>query len=30
LAIEHLFDRLRGAAARRVDLAKPGHRLIPT
>src|ERR1700730_8347883 len=26
--IERLFDRLRGAAARRTDLAEPGHRLI--
>ena len=28
VAIERLFDRLRGAAARRIDLAEPGHRLI--
>ena len=28
MAIERLFDRLRGAAARRIDLAEPGHRLI--
>ena len=28
VAIERLFDRLRGVAARRIDLAEPGHRLI--
>ena len=28
MAIEHLFDRLRGAAARGIDLAELGHRLI--
>src|SRR5262249_58286438 len=28
VAIERLFDRLCGAAARRIDLTEPGHRTI--
>ena len=28
VAIERLFNGLRGTAARRIDLAEPGHRLV--